>query len=153
MRVCDISWMTEAHTLGHWCFSCSTLKVTNYTCIVYMVNMCYSIVFLYWYKSSNWGTYPRSLLPQLFHLKFIDHTRIVYTLYYVAYIACIGFILYYILWHSNLVLCAYYIMLHAWIVLCVWTITIHAKIALSAYQVVGWSLVLYAIAWMANMMC
>jgi hypothetical protein len=67
-RVCDKSWLTEAHTLGHWCFSCSTLKATNYTCIVYMVNMCYSVVFLYWYKSSNWSTYPRSLLPQLFPL-------------------------------------------------------------------------------------
>ena len=133
--MCDIGWMTEAHTLGHWCFSCSTLKVTNYICIVYMINMCYSIVFCHWYNSSSWGTYPRSLLSLLFHLKFINHTRIVYTLYCVAYIACIGFILYYILWHANLALCAYYIMLHAWVVLCVWTITIHAKIALSAYQV------------------
>ena len=76
-----------------------------------------------------------------------------YTLYYVANIACIGFILQYILWHANLVLCAYCIMLHAWVVLCVWTIAIHAQIALSAYQVVGWSLVLYAVAWMVNMMC
>jgi hypothetical protein len=60
-----------------------------------------------------------SLLPQLFHLKFINHTGIVYTLYYVVNIACIGFILQYILWHANLVLCAYCIMLHAWVVLCV----------------------------------
>ena len=131
--------MTEAHTLGHWCFSYSTLKVTNYTCIVYMVIICYSIVCLYWYKSGNWGTYPRSLLPQLFHLKFINHTCIVYTLYYVAYIAGIGFILKYILWHANLVLCAYYIMLcvgggGARVCVCVWKITIHANIALSTFQ-------------------
>jgi hypothetical protein len=40
--------------------------------------MCYIIVFLYWYDSSSWGTYPRSPLPQLFPLKFINHTHIVY---------------------------------------------------------------------------
>jgi hypothetical protein len=111
VRVCDISWMTEAHTLGHRCFSCSTLQVTNYTYIVYMVNMCYIIVFLYWYESSSWGTYSRSLLPQLFHLKFINHTRIVYvyailcckhclywvyiTIYFVACKSCIVCILHY----------------------------------------------------------
>ena len=129
--------MTEAHTLGHWCFSYSTLKVINFTCIVYMVNICYSIVFLYWCKSSNWGTYPRDWpkVPTASAVPLKVHTCIVYTLYYVAYIACIGFILYYILWHANLILCAYYIMLHAWVVLCVWKITIHAKTALSAYQV------------------
>ena len=147
--------MTEAHTIGHWCFSCSTLQVTNYTYIVYMVNMCYNIVFLYWYKSSNWGTYPRSPLPLLFHLKFINHTRIVYvyailcckhclywvyiTIYFVACKSCIVCILHYTACMDSIV--------------CVWTITIHAQIALSAYQVVGWSLVLYAVAWMANMMC
>jgi hypothetical protein len=68
---CNIIYL--AHHISHWCnciqykaschrcFSCSTLQVTNYTYIVYMVNMCYIIVFLYWYKSSNWSTYPRSL--------------------------------------------------------------------------------------------